>query len=96
MASCWLKLLHPIIKKSRAVAPIFWLAYGEAFSYSHLAILLKTETSAVKQTERAAPFEEEERLVLQKSVHPFYHWFDLTFVVLLCLENFREYFIFCI
>jgi hypothetical protein len=44
----------------------------------------------VKQTEGAAPFEEEERL-LQNHIHPFYR-FDLTLVVLLCLENFREYF----
>jgi hypothetical protein len=27
---------------------------------------------------------------------PIFHRFDLTFVVLLCLENFREYFLFCI
>jgi hypothetical protein len=59
---------------------------------SHSAILAKTETEQREQRQRAAPFEEEERLCCRKSVHPFYHRFDLTLVVLLCLENFREYF----
>jgi hypothetical protein len=46
---------------------------------------------------------EREQLRLRKKrdfvaeIHtPIFHRFDLTFVVLLCLENFREYFSFCI
>jgi hypothetical protein len=73
------------------------LAYERSLAIlinSHSAILSKNRTERAERTEaeRAAPSVRKKRdLLLQKSVHPF-HRFDLTFVVLLCLENFREYF----
>jgi hypothetical protein len=80
---------HSVIKEKQQ---LLTLAYDLS-----LAILIRKPFGyfGKHRTERAETEqlrEEEERLVDTESVHPFYHRFDLTLVVLLCLENFREYF----
>jgi hypothetical protein len=86
--------IHSAIKKREGQQPDLGFAI---FDKQPFGYVWQGRESAEQRAERAAPSVRKKRdLLLPKSVHPFYHRFDLTFVVLLCLENFREYILFCI
>jgi hypothetical protein len=78
---CWLKTFIRLLKVG---SNLTWLL-GEAWPFIYVAFRLFWQGSAEKLRES------EERL----DKHHF-HQFNLTVCMLLSLENFREYFLFCI
>jgi hypothetical protein len=78
---CWLKTFIRLLKVG---SNLTWLL-GEAWPFIYVAFQLFWQGSAEKLRES------EERL----DKHHF-HRFNLTVCMLLSLENFREYFLFCI
>jgi hypothetical protein len=67
---------------------------GHFDKYSHSAILRQRRGRTEQRAERAAPLRKKRDFVAESYTH--FNRFDLTLVVLLCLENFREYILFCI